>query len=117
MENKDICVSYFYEFKLRRRAVQTARNLAEVFVEERVNERTVQLWSVVIWCPEDEECQGSFPIVDNGQLRASVEASPPFEPNQKSKKLVKWVRSKSVWRWYISTNIMFLDITHHPVFV
>jgi hypothetical protein len=26
-------------------------------------------------------------------------------------------RSKSLWRWYISTNIMFLDIIHRHVFI
>jgi hypothetical protein len=26
-------------------------------------------------------------------------------------------RSKSLWRWYISTDIMFLDIIHRPVFI
>jgi hypothetical protein len=25
--------------------------------------------------------------------------------------------SKGLWRWYISTNIMFLDIIHRPVFI
>jgi hypothetical protein len=25
------------------------------------------------------------------------------------------VRSKSLWRWYISTNVMFLDIIHRYV--
>jgi hypothetical protein len=29
----------------------------------------------------------------------------------------KWIGSKSLWRWYISTNIMFLDIIHRPVFI
>jgi hypothetical protein len=27
-----------------------------------------------------------------------------------------YIRSKSLWRWYINTNIMFLDI-HRPVFI
>jgi hypothetical protein len=25
--------------------------------------------------------------------------------------------SKSLWRWYIGTNIMFLDTIHRPVFI
>jgi hypothetical protein len=29
----------------------------------------------------------------------------------------KQARSKRLWRWYININIMFLDITHRPVFV
>jgi hypothetical protein len=28
-----------------------------------------------------------------------------------------WIRSKSLWRWYINTIIEFLDIIHHPVFL
>jgi hypothetical protein len=43
MENKGIRVIYFYEFDLGRGAWQTAQNLTEVFVAERV-----QLWLVVI---------------------------------------------------------------------
>jgi hypothetical protein len=27
------------------------------------------------------------------------------------------IRSKSLWRWHINTNIIFLDIIHHPVFI
>jgi hypothetical protein len=27
------------------------------------------------------------------------------------------IGSKSLWRWYINTNIMFLDIIHRPAFV
>jgi hypothetical protein len=26
------------------------------------------------------------------------------------------LRSRSLWQWYISTNIMFLDVIHHPFF-
>jgi hypothetical protein len=26
-------------------------------------------------------------------------------------------RSKSLWRWYIDTNIMLLDIIHRPDFI
>jgi hypothetical protein len=48
MEDKEIHVIYLYELKLGRSAAKTARNFTEVFVEERVNERTVQLWLVVI---------------------------------------------------------------------
>jgi hypothetical protein len=29
----------------------------------------------------------------------------------------RYIRSKSVWRWYISANIMFLDIIHLPDFI
>jgi hypothetical protein len=28
-----------------------------------------------------------------------------------------YLRSKTLWWWYISTNIMFLDIIHCPVFI
>jgi hypothetical protein len=27
------------------------------------------------------------------------------------------IRSKSLWQWYINTNIMFLDIIHRPAFI
>jgi hypothetical protein len=27
------------------------------------------------------------------------------------------IRYKSLWRWYINTSIMFLDIIHRPVFI
>jgi hypothetical protein len=32
-------------------------------------------------------------------------------------KSTRLIRSKSVRQWYMSTNIMFLDIIHHPVFI
>jgi hypothetical protein len=28
-----------------------------------------------------------------------------------------WIRSKSLWWWYINITIVFLDIIHHPVFI
>jgi hypothetical protein len=28
-----------------------------------------------------------------------------------------WIRSKSLWRWYINTNIVFLNIIHRPVLI
>jgi hypothetical protein len=27
------------------------------------------------------------------------------------------VRSKSLWQWYINTNVMFLDMIHRPAFI
>jgi hypothetical protein len=32
-------------------------------------------------------------------------------------KMIMRIRSKSLWRWYISTNIMFLDIIQRLVFI
>jgi hypothetical protein len=28
-----------------------------------------------------------------------------------------WIRAKTLWRWYISTTIIFLDIIHRPGFI
>jgi hypothetical protein len=30
---------------------------------------------------------------------------------------VSLLRSKSLWRWYLSTNIIFLDIIHRPAYI
>uniref|UniRef100_A0A7I4Z384 HTH_48 domain-containing protein n=1 Tax=Haemonchus contortus TaxID=6289 RepID=A0A7I4Z384_HAECO len=44
MSNRNFRQIYFYEFKLGRTAVQTARDINEVWGQESVNECTVQRW-------------------------------------------------------------------------
>jgi hypothetical protein len=28
-----------------------------------------------------------------------------------------WIRTKSLWWWYVDTTTVFLDIIHHPLFI
>ena len=78
MEKKQIRTIFLYEFKLRRTAAETARNLNDAFGEGTANKRTVQLWFRKFrdgdLSLEDEEGRGRPSAVDNDQLKAIIEA-------------------------------------------
>ena len=80
MEKKQIRTIFLYEFKLRRTAAETARNLNDAFGEGTANKRTVQLWFRKFrdgdLSLEDEEGRGRPSAVDNDQLKAIIEADP-----------------------------------------
>ena len=70
----------FYEFKLGRYAVQTARNINEVWGEGSVNECTLQRWYQKFRSGntslEDEPHDRRPSAIDNDQLKVLVEADP-----------------------------------------
>jgi len=80
MEKKQIRTIFLYEFKLRRTAAETARNLNDAFGEGTANKRTVQLWFRKFrdgdLSLEDEEGRGRPSAVDNDQLKVIIEADP-----------------------------------------
>ena len=80
MEKKQIRAIFLYEFKLRRKAAETARNLNQAFGEETAKERTVQHWFNKFRSGdeslEDEEGRGRPSDVDDDHLKAIIEANP-----------------------------------------
>lgn len=78
MEKKQIRAIFLYEFKLGRKAAETARNINDAIGLGTVQERTVQLWFKKFRSGdeslEDEEGRGRPSEVDNDQLRAIIEA-------------------------------------------
>ena len=80
MSKRDFRNIFFHEFKLRRNAAQTARNINEVWGEGSVNECTVQRWYQKFRSGntslEDEPHGSRPPVIDNDQLKVLIEADP-----------------------------------------
>jgi hypothetical protein len=74
-------------------------------------------WTCIALAPDD------LPVLlsDQHSYNSYLLAQRPFSWTLLRNVKVVWrimhIRYKSLWRWYISTNIMFLDIIHHLVFI
>jgi len=80
MEKIKIRAIFLYEFKLGRKAAETARNINKAFGKGTASERTVQRWfrkfSDGDENLEDEEGRGRPVAVNNDNLRTMVETDP-----------------------------------------
>ena len=80
MEKKQIRTIFLFQFKLGRKAAETARDINEAFGSGTTTERTAQWWFKKFRggdeSLEDDERSGQPSDVDNDQLRALVEANP-----------------------------------------
>ena len=80
MEKIKIRAIFLYEFKLGRKAAETARSINKVFGKGTASERTVQRWfrkfSDGDENLEDEEGRGRPVAVNNDNLRTMVETDP-----------------------------------------
>ena len=80
MEKKQIRTIFFFQFKLSRKAAETAHDINEAFGPGTTIERTAQWWFKKFRggdeSLEDDERSGRPSDVDNNQLRALVEANP-----------------------------------------
>ena len=80
MDKKQICTIFLFQFKLGRKAAETARDINNAFGPGTTNERTAQWWFKKFRRGdedlEDDERNGRPSDVDNDQLRALVEANP-----------------------------------------
>ena len=80
MEKKQIRTIFLFQFKLGRKAAETARDINEAFGLGTPTERTAQWWFKKFRggdeSLEDDERSGQPSGVDNDQLRALVEANP-----------------------------------------
>ena len=80
MEKKQIRKIFLFQFKLGRKAAETAHDLNEPFGPGTTTERTAQWWFKKFRggdeSLEDDERSGRPSDVDNDQLRALVEANP-----------------------------------------
>jgi hypothetical protein len=68
------------------------------------------------YCGYSPLCE-SVCILGNNSVREEGQTTDHF--NSKACVLIQWLsklRSKILWRWYISTDIMFLYIIHRPAF-
>ena len=78
-KKKTICTIFLFQFKLGRKAAETARDINEAFGPGTTTERTAEWWFKK-FCGGDEsledEHSGQPSDVDNDQLRALVEANP-----------------------------------------
>ncbi|XP_036362190.1 histone-lysine N-methyltransferase SETMAR-like [Octopus sinensis] len=80
MDKKQICTIFLLQFKLGRKAADTARNINDVFGPGTTNEHTAQWWFKK-FCSgdeglEDDKRTGQPSDIDNDELRALVEANP-----------------------------------------
>lgn len=115
MDKRQIRTIFLFQFKLGRKAAETARDINDAFGAGTTNERMAQWWFKKFRCGdeslEDDERSGRPSDVDNDQLRALVEANPRTTVRElaeelevgiatisdhlkqigKSKKLAKWV--------------------------
>ena len=80
MEKKQIRAIFLFQFKLGRKAAETARNINEAFGPGTTTERTAQWWFKKFRggdeSLEDDEHSGRPLDVDNNPLSALVEANP-----------------------------------------
>ena len=80
MEKKQICTIFLFQFKLGRKAAETALDINEAFGLGTTTERTAQWWFKKFRdgdeSLEDDERSGRPSDVDNNQLRALVKANP-----------------------------------------
>lgn len=91
LDKKQIRAIFLFEFKMGRKAAETARKINSAFGPGTVKERTVQWWFKK-FCKgdqslEDEERSGRSSEVDNDQLRAIVEADPVTTTRKVAKEL------------------------------
>ena len=80
MDKRLIRTIFLFQFKLGRKAAETARDINEAFGLRTTNDRTAQWWFNKFRSGdeslEDDERSGRPSDVDNDQLRALVEANP-----------------------------------------
>ncbi|KZC06802.1 Histone-lysine N-methyltransferase SETMAR [Dufourea novaeangliae] len=80
MENKQIRTILLYEYKLGRKAAETARNINQAFGQGTVTERTAQHWFQKFRngdeSLEDAEGRGRPSLIDNDELKAIIESDP-----------------------------------------
>ena len=80
MEKKQIRTISLFQFKLDRKAAETARDINEAFGPGTTTESTAQWWFKKFRGGDeslkDDERSGRLSDVDNDQLRALVEANP-----------------------------------------
>lgn len=80
MDKRQIRTIFLFQFKLGRKAVETARDINDAFGPGTTNERTAQWWFKKFRSGdeglEDEERSGRSSDVNNDQLRTLVEANP-----------------------------------------
>ena len=78
MEKKQIRAIFLFQFKLSRKATETARDINQAFGIGTTTERTAQWWfkkfCAVDESLKDDERSGRPSDVDNDQFRALVEA-------------------------------------------
>ncbi|XP_015436815.1 PREDICTED: histone-lysine N-methyltransferase SETMAR-like [Dufourea novaeangliae] len=80
MENKQIRTILLYEYKLGRKAAETARNINQAFGQGTVTERTAQHWFQKFRngddSLEDAEGRGRPSLIDKDELKAIIESDP-----------------------------------------
>ncbi|XP_065663076.1 histone-lysine N-methyltransferase SETMAR-like [Hydra vulgaris] len=115
MDKRQIRTIFLFQFKMGRKAAETARDINTAFGPETTNERMAQWWFKKFRSGEesleDEEGRGRLSEIDDDQLRALIEADPRKTIREvaeelnvhnstvdrhlkqigKSKKLSKWV--------------------------
>ena len=80
MDKRQICTIFLFQFKLGRKAAETARDINNTFGPGTTNERTAQWWFKKFHIGEesleDDERSGRPSNVDNDSLRVLVNANP-----------------------------------------
>ena len=101
MEKKQIHTIFLFQFKLGRKAAETARDINEAFGPGTTTEHTAQWWFKKFHggdkSLEDDEPSGRPSNVDNNQLRALVEANP----------------RTTVWELAMEFDITYITISNH----
>lgn len=91
MPKRDFRYIFFYEYKLKRSAAQTARNINQVWGEGSVNECTVQRWYQKFRTGNNslkDEPHGSRPsVIDDNILKALIEVDPLKTTREVAKEL------------------------------
>ena len=142
MDKIQICTNFLFQFKLGRKAAETARDINDAFGPGTTNERVAQRWFKKFRngdeSVEDADGRGLPTSVDNEHLKALIEADPrkttgevavetevdhstvvcPLKQIGKSKKLDKWVShelndNKKNRRFEVSSTLLCTTKTTH----
>nr|CDJ89074.1 transposase [Haemonchus contortus] len=115
MSSRDFRQIYFYEFKLGRTAAQTARNINEVWGQER----WFQKFRAGNASLEDEPHGSRLPTLDIDQLKASIEADPHKTTRDIAKELnvhhttiVRHLKQNGKIKKYATVSFL-LHLTHN----
>ena len=80
LDKKQIWAVFLFEFKMCHKAAETVHNINNAFDPGAANKHTVQWWLKEFYkgdeSLEDEEWSHQPSEIDNGQLRATIEADP-----------------------------------------